>query len=153
MEDNSKQRIFGTFDWRWFVVGYCSLILFHLLPSYFLFGLRQLLFFRDPSFFMVWICIGIIVVSVYMAYRSNGWTLFEPPLASLLYITTVFFMFPGYSTRPPASSLARTRLTMMALALAVSFGGAIIGELLQMRNRRKHQTAAKNLQGLSASNS
>ncbi len=128
MEESKELRLFATFSWRWLVTAYCSLVLFHLAPSYFLFGFRPLLRYQTPDFLVVWLGVGILIVSIYGAYRSRGWTVFEPALASLLYGATVFFIFPAVSPRP---GVVRTRLMILALSFAFGFGGAILGELLQ----------------------
>ena len=62
---------FSRLDWRWVVVGYCSLILLQLFPSYFIFGLRRAPLTNMSGIFMLWMGIGVAIVSGFVGSASN----------------------------------------------------------------------------------
>lgn len=57
-------------DWRWLIVTYCFLVLFHLLPSLLASDFWQFFILKGIWRFVLWAGCGILIVSVYVARRS-----------------------------------------------------------------------------------
>lgn len=138
MNNNWTLRI-SSLNWRWLVVTYCFLVLFHLLPSSLVSGLS--LFRIQPLIVPIfaWLGVGIIAVCAYVAFRSAGITLVEAGIASMLYVATLFFVLP--KEWPPSFYYRVLSTPWIAPFLLVIFltglGGAAFGKWLQMRKQKK----------------
>ncbi len=100
MEAFNSKYAATKFDWRWFVVGFCFLVLFHLLPSFFLLSSRISFSFLPSSLlagFVIWLAAGIVGVSSYIGWRSAQGLFLEPAFASLAYclVLMVAYNEPG----------------------------------------------------------
>jgi len=140
MENVGVRRSFITFEWRWLLLAYCYLVLFHFFPSYFLFGLRRLPTSGTVGPFSLWIGIGAAIVSSFVAYRSKAFTLFEPVIATFLYLLTIIVLYGSRVKMylPPSTGL---KLALVAFLLLFCLAGIVIGRLLQMWKERKSHLA------------
>jgi hypothetical protein len=135
MNDNQKFRI-TSISWRWLVVAYCFLVLFHLFPSILVSGM---ILFEQRSLLpiLAWLGVGIIAVCTYVAYRSVGITLGEAGIAPMLYFVTLLFVLP--QAWPPSFHyriLATPWIVPFLLVIALAgLGGAAFGKWLQLRKR------------------
>ncbi len=146
MNGNAKGMF--SVDWRWIVAAYCYLVLFHLFPTYLLGGSSVLIVMlgpvspfnsgMDPSIvMMVWMLAGIAVISFVVAFRSKGFTIFEPAYAGLLYAVTL-----GLAFRELLSPAVRDRHTLsvifwMLIVIILSVVSAWIGEAVQSWKMKK----------------
>ena len=121
-------------DWQWFIVSYCFLTLFHLLPLFLIAGSTN--WFVEPFGFLVWLALGAAIVSAIIAFQSRGITILEPGLASILYTFTLLgtaktqWLF-GHGFR----SVAEQALLLLAV-FVIGCCGAIVGEWLQIRKEK-----------------
>ncbi len=127
-------------DWRWLVVSFCFLVLFHLFPSSLASGLR--LFFSSRSFdiFLLWGVGGIAVVSGYVGFRSSGRAILEPGIAAVLYILLLRLIV----TRTWSFAQFFGPIPFWVAILPIAFGigcvGAMVGAWL-CRRRQKTNVA------------
>lgn len=164
---NHKTKI----DWRWLVVTYCFLVLFHLLPTFLLAsdfkelfltnGIWRFIFwptFLAASDFMkffltsgiwrviIWTGGGIILVTGYVGRRAIARTILEPGIAAMLYMATLIAASSNIRAIP-ASGLRLigllTALLLIALLLGC-FGGAF-GRWMKWRSE-KGTTVGENSQ-------
>ena len=93
MDNATTQPV--LFDWRWMIVTYCFLVLFHLTPSSLILGTELgawNVFLRASEHVLTmatWLVLGIFIVNAYIGYRSRGVTIFGSGVASSLYLLTV----------------------------------------------------------------
>jgi hypothetical protein len=127
-----------SLDWKWVGVAYCLFVLFHLLPSFVLFR-SSLDGSASDDFRFLSLLVGFGAISTYIGYRSRGVTLWELPLAALLYDATLYIEFRGFWGYPIGRSLV-VILVWIVGTIALTAGGALLGELLQARSRRKRGT-------------
>jgi hypothetical protein len=113
------------FDWRWLGIGFCFLIVFHLLPSY----LIGLLSVRNELMMYLWLFLGCSFVSGYIGYRTHGESLVESALAS-----TVYLMFLGYALPRLLTHEDNISYVVIMLALGcmfvISAMSAYVGNIL-----------------------
>ena len=141
MDNNQTFRI-TSIDWRWLVVTYCFLVMFHLFPSSLVSGMS---FFSVAHYgydavawpILTWVAVGIVVVCAYVGFRSTGITLWEAGIASTLYVATLFFVL---SKEWPSSFYNRILITpwlvlFLILVFLTGLGGAAFGKWLQLRKR------------------
>jgi hypothetical protein len=140
MENVGERRSFITFEWRWLLLAYCYLVLFHFFPSYFLFGLRRLPTSGTVGPFSLWIGIGAALVSGFVAYRSKAFTLFEPVIATFLYLLTILILY-GSRAKMYLPHSTGLKLALAAFLLLFCLAGIVTGRLLQMRKERKSPPA------------
>jgi len=137
MNDTRTLRL-TKIDWRWLVVTYCFLVLFHLLPSLLELTLWQLLLSPGIWRFALWTGGGIALVSAYVGYRSIGVTILEPGIASMLYMATLiptvshirYISASGYR-------LVGLLVALLLIAFLVGCFGAAAGEWLQARREKE----------------
>jgi hypothetical protein len=133
MSDNQKLNVIQL-NWRWLVVTYCFLILFHLLPSLLMSNLWQFFFGRGIWRFSGWAWGGMALVGTYVAYRATSMTIIGSGLASMLYMATVV---PTVSDirEIPASGARYVGLLVALHLIAFLFGcfGGAAGEWLKSR--------------------
>ena len=135
--NDSRTFQMTKFDWRWLVVTYCFLILFHLLPSLLDMYLWQLLLAREIWRFALWTGGGIVLVSAYVGYRSDNITILEPAIASLLYMTTLIVtMSKIRDIHASGYRLIGLLVALHLIALLVGGVGSAVGEWLQLRKER-----------------
>lgn len=138
MDNNQTFRI-TSINWRWLVVTYCFLVLFHLFPTSLVAGLS--LFRLQPLAFPIfaWLGVGIVAVCAYVGFRSARITIVEPGIASILYVATLFLVLPN---KWPGAFYSRVMTTPWLVAflilvfLAGCFGGAL-GQWMQLRKEAK----------------
>jgi hypothetical protein len=136
MNDTRTLRL-KNIDWRWLVVTYCFLVLFHLLPSLLELTLWQLLLSRVIWRFALWTGVGIGLVSAYVGYRSIGITILEPGIASMIYMATLILTMSKISDiHATGYRLAGLLVALHLIAFLVGCFGAAIGEWLQARRER-----------------
>jgi hypothetical protein len=138
MNDSKKMNIFHKIDWRWVGISYCFYVVFHLLPTY----LISWISFQDSSAFYgawIWIVFGTFIISIYIAYRSEGVTIIEPTLASFCYVLTIAFSLPRILAPTQISTERFIYLLLAGFAgvLLFTFIGAYIGERIQQIKERK----------------
>lgn len=137
MNDTRTLRL-KNIDWRWLVVTYCFLVLFHLLPSLLELSLWQLLLSRVIWRFALWAGVGIALVSAYVGYRSIGITILEPGIASMIYMATLILTMSKISDiHATGYRLAGLLVALHLIAFLVGCFGAAAGEWLQMRREKK----------------
>lgn len=129
-------------DWKWVGVGYCIFVVFHLLPSLFLLEfVRQGL--GGNLLRSLWGLMGLVVVGLYIGYRSRGYTILEPAIAALLYAVTIFLKSGELIGGKWTSQSAGMLLVMSVGAFLLAMFGAWIGEMLQTRKEQaERQTSS-----------
>jgi hypothetical protein len=133
MENRQLFRL-RPIDWRWFIVSYCFLVLFHLFPSFLISRVSDTV--DEPFGFTVWLGAGIVVVCAIIGYWSREITILEPGLASVLYtftllgtLKTLWLFGRGYR------SVAGQALLLLSMFVVGCLGSAL-GEWIQMRKER-----------------
>ena len=137
--DNERAFTIRSFKWQWLVVTYCFLVLFHLLPSFIMFGPSLLHYERQYFPVYIWTGIGIVVVSAYVGYRSKGFALGEAGIASMLYVTMLYAILP-HSWPPSLYYRVFPTFWLAPLLLLIflfGFGGAAFGKWMQLRKETK----------------
>jgi hypothetical protein len=131
MSDHPKLNVIQL-NWRWLVVSYCFLVLFHLLPSLLTSSLWQFFFGKGIWRFSCWAWAGMVLVGAYVAYRAASMTIISSGIASILYMATVV---PTISDIRyiPASGARYIGLLVALHLIAFLFGcfGGAIGEWLK----------------------
>jgi len=127
-------------NWRWQVVTYCFLVLFHLLPSLLASGLEQFFLLNGAWRFILWAGGGIVLVSAYVGRRSTGITILEPGIASMLYMAT---LIPAVSNiryiNASGYRIVGLLVALLLIAFLVGCFGAAAGEWLQARKERRQE--------------
>jgi hypothetical protein len=141
----NTEQIFAVrpFRWKWVGVSFCLFVSFHLLPAYITGTFSAVTFMNpwvDPGW-MVWIFLGIGMVGTFIGYKSRGITVFEPAVASLMYVVVLAFTLPRFWS--PALGTKQAAILLLAFigAFVVSVAGSAFGEILQ---QRKENRARKN---------
>lgn len=129
-------------DWRWMIVTYCFLVLFHFLPL-------QLIMDPLPVFYSMrgatlvdpfLYGLGIIIVSAYVGMKSTRITILEPAIASVFYIFTESIRRVEFSALPDRArdlvSLGMWLALILLIAFLLGCGGAAFGEWLQLRKSK-----------------
>ena len=146
MKDSSVNTSFSQFqisrfDWRWVVVGYCSLILLQLFPSYFMFGFRRAPLTSSGGTFILWMGFGVAIVSGFIGSRSKGFPVMESICVALLYLLTVVFLYRGgFKSLLPYTPL-NAKLGLLTFFFGLCLIGVIIGKLRRLRREKKQQLA------------
>ncbi len=135
MQIFSLRILITEFDWRWSFVGFCYLVLFHLLPSFLLLMGRTTFPFALANGYIVWLGVGIVGISIYLSWRSVHPLFLEPPLASALYTFVLMVVYH----RPASIPFPYTPLTYSIVLLVGSFalGFAAAGIISLVRTRRQ----------------
>ena len=134
---DEKRSIFKVppINWQWVLVGYCFFVVFHLLPSFLLFGFSKALLKEElPAF--IWFFLGLGIVSFFIGYKSRGVTIIEPAIAALLYTLTLIFEFGTFSARSLSLRNVGALYVWTVVVLVLTLTGAWIGELVQARRAR-----------------
>jgi hypothetical protein len=136
MENRKIEFRLGSIDWSWVGVGYCFLVVFHLLPSYLLLGIGK---FGEHAELLkaVWLFLGLAIVSFYIGYRSWGVTIVEPALSAFLYTITLGFLLGELSGRSYSLRSAGFLYVWIVAILVVATLSAWIGERVQSRRQQK----------------
>jgi hypothetical protein len=120
------------FDWRWLGIGFCFLVVFHLLPSY----LIGVLAVRNELMIYLWLFLGCSLVSGYIGFRTQGESLVESALASSLYL-----MFLGYALPRLLNNNEEFSFVMIMIVLAcvfvISAMSAYVGNILNKKWQAK----------------
>jgi hypothetical protein len=136
MNDTPTLRLMKI-DWRWLVVTYCFLVLFHLLPSLLDLTLWQFLLSQVMWRFAFWTGGGIALVSAYIGYRSTGITIVEPGIASMLYMATLILtMSKIRDIHATGYRLIGLLVALHLIAFLVGCFGAAVGKWIQSRRER-----------------
>jgi hypothetical protein len=137
--NNDQTFRLSSFNWRWLVVTYCFLVLFHLLPSSLVSGLTLFAIQHLVVPIFAWLGVGIFAVCAYVGYRSTVITLGEAGIASMLYVATLFIVLS--KEWPPSFHYRVLNTIWLAPFLIVVFlaglGGAAFGKWLQLRKQKK----------------
>lgn len=122
-------------DWRWLVVTYCLLVLFDLFPLFLALGS----IFRHLEFwwFTLWAVGGMAIVSGYVGFRSKGITLFEPGVASALCSLTFLVAIETPWKIAEGYQFVAFWIALLMFTFVIGFGGAAVGEWLQMQREKK----------------
>jgi hypothetical protein len=138
MNDTQTLRL-TKIDWRWLVVTYCFLVLFHLLPSLLASSLQQFFLSNGTWRFILWAGGGIALVSAYVGRRSTGITILEPGIAAMLYMATLIPTASNiHDINATGSRLIGLLVALHLIAFLVGCFGAAAGEWLQVRNEKEH---------------
>jgi hypothetical protein len=139
MENKKIELRLGTIDWPWVGVGYCFLVVFHLLPSYLLLGMGT--FGEHAELFKgIWLFLGLAIVSFYIGYRSWGVTIIEPAISALLYTITLALLLGNFSGRSFSLRSAGFLYVWLVAILVVATLSAWIGERVQSRRGKKSES-------------
>jgi hypothetical protein len=139
MNDTQTLRL-TRIDWRWLVVTYCFLVLFHLLPSLLEATLWQFIGSFGIWRFAVWAGCGIALISAYVGYRSTGITILEPGIAAMLYMATVIPTMSKIRYIPATGyRLIGLLVALHLIAFLVGCFGAAAGNWLKTRRERKEE--------------
>jgi len=139
MNDTRTLRL-TKIDWRWLVVTYCFLVLFHLLPSLLELTLWQFMSSLGIWRFAVWTGCGIALVSGYVGYRSTGITILEPGIAAMLYMATVIPTMSKIRDIPATGyRLIGLLVALHLIAFLVGGFGAAVGNWLKTRREREKE--------------
>jgi hypothetical protein len=144
MNNTSVVRLRPT-SWKWLVVTYCFLILFHCFPSSLMSGMNLIFTFFPPFSITLWLGIGIVSVSAYVGFRSLGATIVEPGIASVFYVASLFFLLPDVWPRAFYYRVITTPWLAAFLILVFLAGclGAALGGWLQLRREKRQALALK----------
>lgn len=123
-------------DWKWVGVGYCFFVVFHLLPTYLL---LEFSFVGKVGDILrsLWLLVGLLVIGVYIGFRSRGYTVIEPAISAVLYVATIFFKADDFMGRGWSSRSYAGLLVASLIAFALAMIGASLGEMLQATKERK----------------
>ncbi len=128
-------------QWKWVGISFASYILFYILPICIVGGfIRPRAISHAESIFLgIWTTGGILVIAAIAAYVSEGNTLWEPVLAGVGLVLSVFaalliFVWPKWFLPHAIKPVIAT----MAVVFILSLIGAGIGELAQIVFRRKN---------------
>jgi len=122
-------------DWRWFIVSYCFLVLFHLAPSFLIGGSKNS--FQELVSFLLWIGIGTPIVCAIIAWWSRGITILEPGLAAALYAFTLLGIVKPILIFGTGFRSVAEQVVLLLSMFVVGCLGAAFGEWLQMRKEKK----------------
>jgi hypothetical protein len=126
-------------EWRWLIVTYCFLVLFHLLPSLLEISLWQFLLSRENWRFVLWAGGGIALVSAYVGYRSNGASILESGIASMFYMATLSATMSKIRDIPATGyRLIGLLVALHLIAFLIGCFGAAVGKWMQSRRERSH---------------
>lgn len=133
MNEHQKLNVI-QFNWRWMIVTYCFLVLFHLLPSLLTSHLWPFFFGRGIWRFSWWAWGGMALVGTYVAYRATSMTIIGSGLASMLYMATVVPTISDIRDIP-ASGARYIGLLVALHLIAFLFGcfGGALGEWIKWR--------------------
>ncbi len=123
-------------DWKWVGLGYCIFVVFHLLPAYLLIQFSYVGRIGD-TLRTLWLIAGMLVIGVYIGYRSRGFTILEPAISAVLYIFTIFFKADEFMGRRLDIRSLGALLVAAGVAFLLAMLGAWIGEMLQASGERK----------------
>jgi hypothetical protein len=124
-------------DWRWLVVTYCFLVLFHLLPSLLELTLWQLLLASAIWKFAVWTAGGVALVSAYVGYRSRSAIILESGIAAMLYTATLIATLSKLrNIYAEGYRLIGLLVALHLIVFLVGCFGAAAGGWLQSRKER-----------------
>ncbi len=123
-------------DWKWVGLGYCIFVVFHLLPAYLLIQFSYVGRIGD-TLRTLWLIAGMLVIGVYIGYRSRGFTILEPAISAVLYIFTIFFKADEFMGRRLDIRSLGALLVAAGVAFLFAMLGAWIGEMLQASGERK----------------
>lgn len=139
MNDTQALRLMKI-DWRWLVVTYCFLILFHLLPSLLELSVLRGLLDRGIWQFVAWTAFGATAIGGFVGYRSQHTIVLESGIASMLYMATLILILS--KVRHVNASGYRLIGLLVALHLIiflVGCSGAAVGKWVQARRERKEE--------------
>jgi hypothetical protein len=126
-------------DWRWLVVTYCFLVLFHLLPSLLELSVWQGLLAHGIWQFMAWTAFGVAVVGGYVGYRSHRTIVLESGFASMLYVATLILILSKVRDMQAGSyRLVGLLVALHLIAFLIGLFGAAVGKWMQSRKERLH---------------
>jgi hypothetical protein len=132
--------LINNFSWRWTLVTYCYLVLFHLLLSYyFLYPAMTFTFTAGSSGTYVWLGVGIVIVSTYVSFRSARLLFFEPGFASLFYCLTIFFAFSAHTPTFFLYTLG-TRVAIILLYVILGFASSALMSWTRIRRNPAEYT-------------
>ncbi len=137
MTDFALGRIRYKPDLRWVIVSYCWLVLFHMFPTFLIGGLRPFQAGASDPATIVWMLFGLVLVSMFIGYRSRGFTVLEPAVAGFAYAITMSLGFDRFiaTTVPSEKTLAIVFWALLSFVLCVV--SSWIGELVQEWGKRR----------------
>ena len=133
---DSTQAAKINIDWKWIGLGYCIFVVFHLLPAYLLIQFSFVGRIGD-TLRTLWLIAGMLVIGVYIGYRSRGFTILEPAISAVLYIFTIFFKADEFMGRRLEIRSIGALMVAAGVAFLLAMLGAWIGEMLQTSGERK----------------
>lgn len=134
------RTLFLTLSWKWTIVSFCFLVLFHLVPTYLI--VSPGLMFRDWQFIEVvaWIGMGIAPVSIYVGMRSHNPRILEPAIAAIVYCLSMGWFLRAQDGAPNSIFQTRYVVAMTVVAFVVGFASAGFTAILRMRKEAKAAT-------------
>ena len=127
----------AAIDWRWLLVSFCFLVLFHLFPSAFASGLRLFFSTRSIGNFLFWGVGGIAIVSGYIGFRSSGKAILEPGIAAALYIVLLRVIVSRTWSFVEFFGPIPFWISIIPAALAIGYVGAMAGAWIYRRRQKK----------------
>jgi hypothetical protein len=144
---NLKTLRLPPVDWRWMIVTYCFLILFHLFPSFLIssgYVMSEDLYFHGYSSMwpiFLWLGIGVLIITAYVGYHSRGVTMMEPGVASSLYVFTMLVTTSTLGVLPVKLRfiliVTLWLVLVLLMAFVLGFGGAAFGKWLNTRKQKQ----------------
>ena len=124
-------------DWRWVGMGYCLLVVLHLLPTLLIANFLWVDVGRETKFLttLVWIYIGLVYVGFYVGYRSREFTVLESGLSSIFYALTLVYILPNLIQL--SARAYEKKVLFIASFFVVATVGAWMGEIVQARIMQK----------------
>jgi hypothetical protein len=127
-------------DWKWLLVSFCFLVLFHLVPSSLASGLKLFFSSRSWDTFALFGVGGIAAISGYIGYRSSGKAILEPGIAALLYIVLLRLIVVRTGSSAEYVGRIPTWLVILPIAYLIGCAGAMVGAWFY-RRRQKNNAA------------
>lgn len=127
-------------DWRWLLVSFCFLVLFHLFPSSLASGLRLFFSTRSADSFTLWGVGGIAAVSGYVGFRSSGRAILESGIASVLYIVLIRMIVSRTWGFAQFFGPVPFWVAILPIAFGIGCSGAILGAMIYRRREKARQT-------------
>ena len=134
MEPKTSSKIVKI-DWRWVGLGVCFFIVMHLLPTYILFQFR-IVTRVFSTLFSIWVFAGMAFVGFFIGWKSQGVTIVEAGIASVLYGLILLLAINEVWAGPFVISLVISSLRWFVAVVVIATVSAWFGELVQSMKER-----------------
>lgn len=126
----------GTIDWKWVGVGFCFFVVFHLLPSYLLWGFRGV-WIGSRIGVALWLFFGMALTGMAIGYTSRGVTIIEPGISAVVYSVVLVLAFHRFWDSPWNIVAIAEILAWASAACVIAIASAWVGELLQLKKEQQ----------------